>query len=185
MKKAGVLAIASLALASCDMDPAAEYESKLDNLNSSWNTLGDGSDFAMVNDPDRGRRIAMRCWLQSSGSHTCVSVEEVTGAFSRTTVSRSIETKLPEVLWGLSGDGYRCQFAIGITEEVADGADALISNRLQETGRPWQPQFVNDYIRQNNVRGSGHFRCLEVLRAIRDGSLKTLGTTSVTEAMAN
>lgn len=182
--KGVVLTIAAFALAACDGASGSSFESQLDNLNANWNTLADGSKFALANDPERDREIAMRCWPNKDGSHLCLSVVENRAAFGVTTVYRSVESSLPPMLWGLGADGYHCKQLMGLREEVADGDDALITNNLQETGRPWSRAFVDDYTTQNKVTGSGHFRCLEVLRAILGGSLKTLGTTSITKAMA-
>lgn len=183
-KRAVVLAITPLALAACDGAPGSNYESGINNLNANWNTLADGSKFAIANDFERSREIAMRCWPEKDGSHLCLSVVENRAAFGVTTVYRSVETTLPPMLWGLGAGGYHCEELMGFREQVADGDDALITNKLQETGRPWSRAYVDGYIAQNKLTGSGHFRCLDVLRAIIDGSPKTLGTTSISKAMA-
>ena len=44
----------------------------------------------------------------------------------------------------------------------------------------WSNAYVSRYMAANGVDGPGWFPCLDVLAAIRSGSLATLGTTSIT-----
>lgn len=182
----GLIICASAALLSaCDGNDSAAVQSSIDNLTANWSTLADGSKFARAVDVERSRDIAMRCWPEASGSHLCLSVVKNDSAMGVTTVSRSTESSLPPMLWGLGGSGYRCEDLMGQREEIASGDDRLISNILQDTGRPWSRSFVEGYMAKNKVEGPGYFRCLDVLEAVTQGSPRTLGTTSITRAMAS
>ena len=183
---AGLAIIASAsALTACDVSGDAAAKSAIDNLAPNWSTLDDGSKFAMVNDAERDRQIAMRCWPESDGSHLCLSVVENRAALGVTTVYRSVETSLPPMLWGLGGDGYRCDSLLGGREEVAIGDDRLIANQLRNTQKPWSRSFVEGYMAENKINAPGYFRCLDVLKAVTEGSPRTLATTSVWRELAS
>lgn len=174
-----------VSLSGCDGSYGAGTDSQIEDLTATWSTLEDGSKFALVNDYERYREIAMRCWPEKSGPYLCVSVIENSSAFSVTTISRSTENDLPLRLWGLSGNGYRCDDFMGRREEIVAVDDVLVSNQLSETGKAWSASFVRDYMAQNKIDEPGHFRCLDVLEAVTNGSVRTLGTTSITKAMVD
>lgn len=182
--KAPAFVLILFALSACEdsVDPA--LMERLERQKAEWDTLEDGSVFARIQDYERSLEVAMRCWPDNTGLHMCVSVVKNSMISETITVSRHTEASLPEMLWGLDGDGYRCQYFMGdIREEISVG-DPLISNRIRETGKTWSATFVDNYMAKNDLTGPKHFRCLDVLKAVMNGSLRTLGTTTITRAMA-
>lgn len=179
-----IIAAMSTCLSGCDNSDYASAPTLMEELKSEWSTLDDGSSFARVNDVEREREIAMRCWPLKTTGYLCVSVVKSEVALGVTTVSRSLEKELPPMLWGLPGNGYRCENLMGKREEIAAVDDVLVSNKLSDTGRAWSASFVRDYMAKNKLDEPGYFRCLDILEAVTEGSPRTLGTTTITRALA-
>lgn len=179
------LALVSASLAGCS--GITEDEAPTDVLASyHWSDLKDGSSFASIETQGGKYRSAIRCWPVNTGGFSCISVgEHEAGGFRITSVALKHEDTLPEKGIGLvdASDGYSCRNMLADQEQIDRAGHTLISNIPEKSGRVWSGSYVSGFMKDNGVAGTNHFDCLQVLKAIRSGSLETLGTTAVTKAV--
>ena len=84
------------------------------------------------------------------------------------------------------GEGpYSCSWnSMMATESISSAEGTLIENHFVgplENRPAWTQDFVQRYFRDNSLSGfaTSYFDCRYLYRAIRDGSLATLGSTSI------
>lgn len=180
-------ACAAILLSSCGEPGASDgYQASLETVQAmtpQWQELADGSKFARTSANDGQWVTATRCWGQPEDQFECVKVSEMTdlGTF---TASMTSKGPLPKIILTASADnGYECSWAFAYHEKIRSRGEQLTSNMLQGGHSAWTSSYVRKYMADNNVVGSDYFRCLELLRVVRDGSVATVGTTSVTRDM--
>lgn len=182
MKKGFTLAVL-LGLGACH-EPATVDAVQKEQPATAWTQLQDGSQFAHA----RGENVneAARCWPKGDG-YDCISVMSVDfDSVGKRYIVRAAERKeLGKASSPGIGDidGYSCNYLgmIGATEEIVRGSDVLVSRR-SGSGAPWSKSYVDGYLKDNGLPGR-FFNCVDVLDAVRGGSLATLGTTSVKRTM--
>jgi hypothetical protein len=161
-----------------------DIEKDVKDRRAEWRKLPDGSQFAAVTVSNGENSEAMRCWPKGQG-FSCIDISRFE-AVSSYSVDFDELSSLPEYLIGASStvDGYSCGELLGYNETIARGGKELISNRLDGETRRWDRRFVAQYMRDNGVKGTAWFPCLEVLRKVTAGSLETLSTSSITRSLA-
>lgn len=160
-------------------------DARLDRFALQWTDLKDGSKFAHLVITDGDRSEAIRCWPKAASGFECLRVNHKRlGVIDPYTVSKEEPDQLPDMSMaiGAPGPGYSCGYVMGYSEQIERGGATLTSNSIDYTTPRWTRSFVNRYMADNAVEGTAYFRCLDVLDAVKKGSLKTLGTTSVTRA---
>lgn len=176
-----------LAIRSAEQEPAPRTVAS--QYSANWDKLADGSHMAIVR-PDRGGSgssiesgEAMRCWPRGE-AYACVAVYQATGAASLMEVRTERHEQLPSSLIGtMSSEGYTCGTVIGSPREtIGTGKTTLTSNELTSFDDRWSRAFVAKFMSENGVNGQW-FDCLTVLREVSAGSLETLGTTLITNAV--
>lgn len=182
--KAAVGLAAAVMVSACS-DPNADTH-VLDDLKPNWTRLADGSSFATVAAKDSFGTTAVRCWPVSAGGFDCISANRPGAGLDMLTISKDHEEALPEIVMGSvpNADGYSCEHVLEYREQVAKGGNDLISNTPDYNTAVWTRSHVNTYMAENHVEGPKWYRCLDILEDVATGSLETLGTTSVTPAMA-
>lgn len=156
-------------------------ENVMAEISAHWEKKSDGSQVAFVTMNDGQTSAAVRCWPDGEPGFLCVKAAKYNNYVAMTTISRGREHELPTIILPPSNyGGYWCRYSSlsGLEEGIAE----LDSNEVGKSAR-WSGKYVKTYMRDNNVSGLGHFGCLDVLDAIRRGSLETIGTTSVTRRM--
>ena len=178
-----------LPLGACeDRQALEESRAAIAETEAHWRELSDGSHFTRTAFGSDGSRNegAIRCWRAEHGGYACLLVVDArTGGFDFTSVDIRSEAELPHTIIPLGGssDGYSCSYTIGYTENIRRNGELLISNDVRFGNRAWSPAFVADYMASNRVDGQRHYRCLDILQAVRTGSLETVSTTSVNRSM--
>lgn len=162
-----------------------------------WRQLLDGSHFETHNpyemlpaEQQGGYRIATRCWPDGQGFDCLVlSYDSDGGHASYVTAERRRYAKLVDS--DITRTGYSCYAseltALGILyqESIANAAgEQLLKN--MHTARPpyetgWSHSFVEKFMRENEITGSGRFfNCLGLKQMLDAGGPATLSTTAVT-----
>lgn len=171
---------ALLTVVGCSATPASN-EDELSTYRLTWAQLPDGSDFA-TSKGNAEFQSALRCWDGAQEGKVCIAVSKHrgTGALS---IGHLSTDELPA--FGLVGadtqDGYACGALMGRFETISKKGTTLVSNR---DGSAWGRGYVEHYMSENGVGGTGWFPCLAIADAIQDGSLATLGTTKIDRGMA-
>lgn len=171
----------TLALAGCgSADPNAS--ANLESYRPHWEKVADGS-FLGGSTSDQAR-MTMRCWPDAQNHYVCLQAGEL-DLSGGTMIARTEENELPTLLLPVvsADEGYGCTYALGPHETISRRGQQLVSNVVDRNGR-WSRGFVGKYLTDNGVGGAAWFPCLEVLDAVRGGSLATLGTTSIKRSMA-
>ncbi len=178
------LVVLAFVAASCDQ-PDSSALAAFEEMRPDWKKLPDGSSFARTTLHSKGWDLATRCWpteVDSVQGFDCVQADTM-NELSSTTVKRRFELELPTVILpASSSDGYSCSYLLGYREAISVKADELVTNDLNYS-RPWSSRYVKSYMADNSVPGQPYYNCLGILRAIQNGSLATLGTTSVNRSM--
>lgn len=178
----GLALLMLLQLAGCNAP--REESTGLDHYNAKWERLADGSHYASVENVEDGFALSMRCWPDSKVVFRCIRViESSSTGFNVRQIDREDVPELPR--WMLPfvpvTDGYGCGTVVGPTERISRDGDTLVSNDLTSISARWSQSYVDRYISKNKVKGQRWFPCVKVLRAVLDGSLETLSTTSITK----
>lgn len=174
--------VACILLSGCQQPPSVDPTT---GWKADWKTLDDGSSFARFNSADGDNQSAWRCW-PSEGAFLCVTAGEMLAAgFNTHAIARRVEQKLPTsaLPFVTSGDGYSCGYTIKPGERISRAGEALVSNYLDYATARWTRKYVSKYMDDNAINGSPYFDCLNILQAVRSGSLETLSTTTVTREM--
>ena len=174
-----------LALGACKPTSSPEAEALVSSMQVQWRHLDDGSQFAITHLSEGDLSASERCWPDGKTGFTCLYVSESRNPYHTLTVEHTAERQLPTALFpaGAGTNGYRCTSVLDMQEEIdRDGAN-LDTNIVRRSGERWSAAHVARYMADNHVNGTGYFLCLEVLMAIRRGSLETLGTTSVSRKL--
>lgn len=148
-----------------------------------WHKLPDGSQYARKYWQDIDMQSAYRCWpTQSEANQSCISVTDINRGeiLEVSLVDRTRDSSDPSLDTG----GYNCTAAYNSlqSEKIARGGNTLVSNSDAAT-QPWSADYVNSFMDENQVEGARHFRCLDILRLVKSGSLETLSTTAITRDM--
>lgn len=170
-----------LGLSSCQAP--AQGEASLEEVKPQWAKLPDGSVFAITHMNDGVDEIGTRCWSLKSGNYKCLMVLKQNRSPEIIHVFTVEEQQLPDYVWPIMDDGYRCGYSVLTDEAIWSKSSILISNFASRTGKRWSASFVADYMRKNAVEGSPYFECLDILDAVMSGSTRTIGTTSIKREM--
>ncbi len=178
----GLALLMLLQLAGCGAAP--EEGDPVDPHEAKWRKLDDGSVFTTVSDLQNGFAVAMRCWPNAKSGFRCIQVFDNTStSFPVRDIVRIDEDKLPEWVIPMQPNlsGYSCGTVLGSSEKIVRNGATLITNRLDTLEGVWSRSYVDQYLAENDVKGQRWFPCLRVLRAVINGSLETLSTTSITK----
>ncbi|HEX8300662.1 hypothetical protein [Sphingomonas sp.] len=153
-----------------------------------WKELADGSKVATA-PYDRANESGgtVRCW-PISGMFDCLSVFEGTWREA----IRKRYTALPAQIGSqldraVAGSGYRCSLEAdggGYQEEIRNENSAKLIGHVYTDisgNEPnWSRDYVEAYMRDNALAAiTLYFDCAYVQDALRNGSMATLGTTSI------
>jgi len=152
-----------------------------------WEKLPDGSQLARKSSTSGDFAMIERCWPRLDGGFRCLQAGISSGIGSMHQIARTDEKALPTLSFGIvtTENGYSCgTLSIsGPLEVISRGGKDLETNRLESLDDRWSQAHVTKDMKDNHVGGTGWFPCVEVLRKILNGSLETLGTTSVNKTM--
>ncbi len=176
------IAVLCLGLTACFPDTVVNRD-ELTDYKVEWRELADGSHFGETGGSGEFATV-LRCWdgqADYSGRKQCLAATKhyTTGSVKLAQVTFD-ELPATALLSGSTTDGYGCGSLMGSYEEIVQGGEPLVINRAV----PWSPRFVLSYMTENEVSGSSWFECLPTLRSINQGSLATMGTSSITREMA-
>ncbi|MDG6079773.1 hypothetical protein E3U23_11290 [Erythrobacter litoralis] len=174
-QSAFVVAFAILGLGGCDTSEPAS----LSDLEVTWDELSDGSMF-LSKKQDFTKHMAERCWPSDDDAWSCVHLYEdsETGILFAQRVERDT---LPDTMMMSMAfdDGYQCSHYSSVRETIEKGADTVASNSLGYGAPAWTEDYVVQFLKDNQITGSGHFDCAAVMRAVLGSSPAALGTTNV------
>jgi hypothetical protein len=190
MRTAVALLVLAVGTGACSRqaDPAPRNATSAPPDRMSWRNAPEGSSFSMETYADGMLRTAVRCW-PARGAYDCIRVSVMSPRDGGMvgdiyTVDRLFSRTLPTS--ETSGGGpYSCRWnSMMATETISSAEGTLIENHFVgplENRPAWTSNFVQRYLRENSLSGFGtsYFDCRYLHRAIRDGSLATLGSTSI------
>lgn len=153
----------------------------------SWQRLSDGS---WLSTPTIAKdfKSVTRCW-KARGSFDCLNIFSSKDNDTATRFQSARLDRNP----GLSDAGYRCMAidryfheSVSKDNKGSQISDVLKSNNVEvidyrtEISRYWTRDFVDNYMKQNQIIGNKYFNCPYVMSVISNGSYLSVGTTDLT-----
>jgi hypothetical protein len=185
-----ILLVVAFGTGACSRQPDPASQNAASNVSDrmSWRDAPEGSSFSINDYADGMLRTAFRCW-PARGGYDCIRVSVMSPRDGGMvgdiyTVGRLFARTLPAR--DAFGEGpYICTWnSMMATESISSTEGTLVENHFVgplENRPAWTRDFVRQYFRENNLSDftTSYFDCRYLYQAVRDGSLATLGSTSI------